>query len=124
MSITIDLVTHDPKQDAFVLVAVEQGPWPPNTTDEQLLRLQNKLLDYVNVAVDGGLAQRYPESLGKPVIIRLDSYDTPREQTEELFFCVAEYVHQSSDIQAAVTNKRYVAGLTFEINQRSLTGDA
>ena len=105
------------------MVAVEQGPWPPNSTNEQLVRLQNKLLDYVDAAVDGGLAQKYPDSVGKTVVVRLDFYDTPREETEQLLFRIAEHVHRSSDIQAAIASKRYVAGLDFEINQRNLTND-
>jgi hypothetical protein len=120
MNVTIDLITQDPKRDSIILVAVEEGPWPSSSIEEQLIRVQNKLLDYVDIAVGGQLARRYPDSIGRQVIIRLDSYDTPREATEQLFFRIAEYVHGSTDIQATITKERYISGIAFEINQRSL----
>jgi hypothetical protein len=70
--LTIDLVTDRPTDGAFILVLVEEGPWDPDETDVQLRRIQDRLYDCVDAAVDGHLAGKYPDSRGKPVVIRLD----------------------------------------------------
>ena len=123
-NVTVDLVTYDPKRDAFVLVVVEQGPWPADAIEPSLRRLQNTLSACIDAAVDGGVAQKYPESGGKLVVILLDCYDTPRDQSEQMLFRVAEYAHSSADIQRAINEKRYVGGLDFEFNWRQLPKDA
>ena len=123
-SVTVDLVTYDAKRDAFVLVVVEEGPWPVEETNANLRRLKDKLSACVDAAVDGGVAQKFPDSAGKLVVIRLDCYDTPQDQSEQLLFRVAEYVHSSAHIRCAVAEKRYVSGLEFEFNWRSVKNDA
>ncbi len=86
-------------------------------------RIQDRLLDCVDAAVDGGVARLHPDSTGKLIVIRLNCYDTPHEQLEEHFFRVAEHVHRSKEIQAAIRDKHYVAGLEFEFNWRTLPND-
>jgi hypothetical protein len=117
---TINLVTYDPKRDAHVLVAVEQGPWPSSDNSDSLRRLQEKLYDYVDIAVDGILASKYPESKGKSVVIRLDCYDTPREDCEKFFFRFAEYIHTSKEIQTAITEQGHIKDIDFEFNWREI----
>jgi hypothetical protein len=123
-SVTIETITHEPKRDAFVLICVEQGPWLPEAVPAHFRRIQDRLLDCVDAAVDGGVARLHPDSIGKLIVIRLNCYDTPQADLEEHFFRVAEYVHQSEEIQAAIRDKLYVAGLEFEFNCRTLRNDA
>jgi len=76
---TVDLVMHAPGEDVWRLVLIEAGTW--DGSQAQLLKLQQKLNTYVAFAVDGGLEERYPESAGKRVIIRLDLYAPPDART-------------------------------------------
>ena len=114
---TIDLVTYDSKRDAHILVAVEQG----DGSTDCLRRLQERLHDYVEIAIDGFLAEKYPESKGKSVVIRLDCYDVPREAWEQFFFRFAEYVHASTEIQAAIANHRNIKDIDFEFNWQRIS---
>jgi len=116
----IDLVTYDPKRKAHILIAVEQGPWTDDTT-AHLQRLQDRLYDYVVIAVDGLLATKYPESFGKSVIIQLDCYDVPRIAVEQFFFSFSEHVHASKEIQAAIKHHGHIKEISFEINWQTLT---
>jgi hypothetical protein len=123
-NVTVETITYDPKRDAFVLIVVEQGPWPPDAINTNLSRIQRRLLDCVDAAVDGGVALKLPHSAGKLVVIRLNCYETPHEEVEQFFFRLVEYVHSSLEIQDAIRQKRHIAALEFEFNWRKLFNEA
>lgn len=116
----IDLVTYDPKRDAHVLVVVETG----DGSTDCLRRLQERLYDYVDIAVDGLLARQYPKSSGKSVVIRLNCYGTPRDACEQFFFRFAEHVHSSAEIQAAIKENGHIKDIDFEFSWQTLTSTA
>ena len=116
----IDLVTYDPKRDAHILVMVEQN----DGGTYSLQRLQQRLYDFVDIAVDGFLAEQYPESRGKSVVIRLDCYDTPRDECERLFFRFAEHIHASSWIQSAIAERGHIKDIDFEFTWNRVTNAA
>jgi hypothetical protein len=122
--VKIDLVTHDPKRDAWKLVLVEQGPWREGDTTDNLRRLQERLDDYTDVALFGSLARMYPESRGRPAVIRLDAYDIPEAEVEAFFYRFAEHTHGSSEVQAAIAEHGYVSDLSFEYHYDTLKNDA
>ena len=72
---SIDLITHDPASDEFVLYLVEDGPWSETEEAMQadLRRVQTRLYDAIDIVIDGQLLERYPESEGKAVRIQVDS---------------------------------------------------
>lgn len=74
----IDLVTED-LNDEWALIIVEVGDW--NGSDEQLMKLQEKINNYLKFALDGEMARLYPEARGKGVRIQLDLYSEPDERT-------------------------------------------
>ncbi len=117
---TIDLLTYDPKRDAHILVAVEQSDGGAYS----LQRLQQRLYDYVDIAVGGFLADKYPESRGKSVVIRLNCYDTPQEECERLFFRFAEHIHASREIQAAITEQGHIKDIDFEFTWNTIANEA
>ncbi|WP_423370924.1 DUF6572 domain-containing protein [Burkholderia sp. LMG 32019] len=71
----LDLVTVDPTSNEYVLVISAMNDWD-DSEEEQTLLLQ-KLNNYVNFALDGGLAAHFPQSKGKPVRIQIDSAARP-----------------------------------------------
>ena len=108
----IDLVTYDPKRDAHVLVMVEQSDGGAYSYE----RLQQRLYDFVDIAVDGYLADKYPETRGKSIVIRLDCYDTPRQECERIFLLFAEHIHGSREIQSAIAEQCHVKDIDFEFS--------
>lgn len=99
---------------------VEQG----DGTTYSLQHLQQRLHDFVGIALDGGLASKYPESRGKSVVIRLDCYDTPRDECERLLFLFAEQIHSSEEIQSTVAKHGYIKDIEFEFKWNTLANEA
>lgn len=119
---TIDLVTHRPIDDAFILVLVEEGPWHDGDVEGQLRRLQNRLCDYLDIAVDGHLAAKFPQSQGKAVVFRLNCYGTPDAPVRDFFAAFTARVAESPGMQQALKTKGFVARVGFEYHWHPLTG--
>lgn len=116
---TVDLITERPDGNGFVLVMVEQGPWGQDEIEPRLRRLQDRLNDYVDIALFGNLAQQFPSSQGMPVTIRLDCYELPRETVEGFFQRFAEHISSSSEITTRIQSGNFVGSLAFELNCRN-----
>jgi hypothetical protein len=98
----IDLVSHDPQRDAFVLVAIEDRSW--NCGDQQLLDLQAKLKNYVSFAEDGQMLAMYPDSAGKPWVIRLECVEEPSADVARLIDAVsAAWIPANGSLVVEVT---------------------
>lgn len=119
-SVTINLVTQR-ADGAFVLGLVEEGEWASDVVDSELRRLQERLYDAVDVAVGGRLTSKYSEAKGRPVVIRLDCCDVPREPVEEFFLRFSDHIRTHSDLQADIRGKGFITGLDFEFNWRHLS---
>jgi hypothetical protein len=66
----VDLVTHDPKTDEYIVIMIEDRPW--SDSPEQLDQLLAKINNYVHFVEDGGLVQNFPQAQGKAVRIQID----------------------------------------------------
>ncbi len=100
------------------MILVEVGPWEPGTEEQQLRRLQTRLYDCVDAAVDGHLAGKYPGSRGRTVRIVLDTYDIPAPVIQPFFKAFTEHVATWTDVQEQIRTQRYVQLLEFEYNPR------
>ena len=67
----VDFVTVTPDGATCCLYVVETEPWPDRPDAGQL---NAKLLNYVEFAVGGQLAETYPQAAGLPVRIVIDAY--------------------------------------------------
>lgn len=67
----LDLVTLDAAGEEYVLIISAMSDWD-NSEEEQGLLLQ-KINNYLNFVIDGGLAEHYPQSKGKPIRVQIDS---------------------------------------------------
>src|SRR3954452_7545798 len=65
----VDLVAES-ADGTIDLVMVQDQPW--TGSDAQVSSLQGKVQTYVSFALDGGLAQQFPEAAGRPWRIVLD----------------------------------------------------
>ncbi len=71
----MDLITVDAVSDAVVLVMIERRGW--GTDPQQFRQLEEKINRYLGYALDGFLAEHYPQHQGKRVQIRLDCAEQP-----------------------------------------------
>jgi hypothetical protein len=88
----IDLITHDPKSDEFVLIMTETRPW--DGSEQRLLQLQQKVNAYLAFALDGQLASMYPASIGKPIRLQLDCISPPDNTTMRFVAMAREQLRQ------------------------------
>jgi hypothetical protein len=118
--LTIDLVTERASDGAFILVLVEEGPWDVCELDARLRQVQERLYDCVDAAIDGHLVARYPDSRGKPVVIRLDCYDAPDEPLNGFLKRFADHIARSPELQRDFVAQGFVQSLSFEYHHRTL----
>jgi hypothetical protein len=71
----LDLVTFDSAGGEYVLVISAMDDWD-DSEEEQALLLQ-KINNYLNFGLNGGLAEHFPQSKGKPMRIQIDSASKP-----------------------------------------------
>jgi hypothetical protein len=67
----LDLVTFDPSTKEYVLILSANEEWD-GSEEEQSLLLQ-KLDNYSSLVLDGEFAEHFPESVGSPIRIQIDS---------------------------------------------------
>ena len=78
----IDVIAHDPKTGEVVLIMNEPNEW--DSTDEQLLSLQERFNAYASFLLDGEMAEAHPELVGKPTRIELRCAHMPDTRALEL----------------------------------------
>jgi hypothetical protein len=78
----IDVIAHDPKTGEAVLVMNEPNEW--DSSDEQLLDLQERLNAYVSFLLDGEMESGHPELAGKPARIEVRCAHMPDSRALEL----------------------------------------
>ena len=78
----IDVIVHDAKTNHVILVMNEPNEW--DSSDEQLLALQERFNAYVSFLLDGELAEAHPELAGKTARIELRCAHMPDSRALEL----------------------------------------
>ena len=115
-SVTVDFVARDLPHGGWAMVLVEQGPWERQQIESNLRRLQERLYSCIDAAIDGNFAELYPDSAGKPVLIRLDAYNIPEAEVREFFERFSGTVLQIPDYATALKTSSIVPSIEFEIN--------
>ena len=108
--ITVDFIAKDPWQ----MVLVEEGPW--HDVPAKLTKLQERLYSCLDAAIDGQLAEQFPESRGQPITLRVDCYGAPREGVEQFFERFSSSALQLPDYKASLATSPHVSGIQFAIN--------
>jgi Family of unknown function (DUF6572) len=78
----IDVIAHDAKTGEVVLVMNEPNEW--DSSDEQLLALQERFNAYVSFLLDGEMAEAHPELARNPARIELRCAHMPDTRALEL----------------------------------------
>lgn len=115
---TIDLITEKP-DGTFVMILVEEGPWSGDA-EGHLRRIQERLFNYVDIAVDGHLASLHPESRGRTVLIRVDAYGTPDGEVSAFVEQFASHVGTSAEVREAISDRGFVRAIDFECSEKEL----
>jgi hypothetical protein len=71
----VDKISLDPVLDKVVLTMIERRAW--GASDRQFEQIEEKINRYMGYALDGFLAQHYPQYEGKRVQLRLECAEAP-----------------------------------------------
>jgi hypothetical protein len=89
----IDVIAYDSKTGEAVLVMNESNEW--DSSDEQLLSLQERFNAYVSFLLDGEMKSGHPELAGKPARIEVRCTHMPDSRALELL----ELIHDQLAFQ-------------------------
>ena len=98
------------------MVLVEEGPWQEDEIETNLRRIQDRLYGCLDAALDGKLAELYPESAGKPILIRIDAYNVPQIELREFFDSFSGNVLRIPDYSSSLANSSVVSNISFDLN--------
>lgn len=86
----IDALGIDQKSGRVVLVIRHDAPW--EGSDAQLYLLQEKLNAYLSFALDGEMAEAWPDFAHRPLGLRIETASAPDPRTLELLGRVRKQV--------------------------------
>lgn len=111
--LTVDMVTEDPNTGELVLYFVEDGPWPedPGQLATLLKRIQDKIFDAAEAAVEGSVAAVFPEFVGRGIRIQIDSPHGCPEELERLVTNVGKLLAEAHEYATAIKNSKFISGL-------------
>lgn len=114
--LVVDFVArgHAPGEP-WLMVLVESGPWDEREVESNLRRIQARMYDCVDAALEGRLADRFPDSRGQNVVVRLDGYDLPEAAVRDFFERFASAALQLPDYAAALESSTAVSSLAFDL---------
>ena len=115
--VMVNFIAFDETRDTCLMVLVE-GPWS-GQTEEHLRALQDRMYGCLEAALDGQLARQFPDAQGKPVVVRIDCYDVPRQEVDEFVVRFADGIGTLPDYAAGASP--YVAAFRFEVNHDTVT---
>jgi len=113
-TVNLDMITHDPASDEYVLYLIEDGPWPDATDDwrECLSRIQRRILSVVDVVTSDKLFQLCPQAVGKAIRVQVDSPQGQPEELAELIDAVRQYLASGkNDFSEAISSSSVVSDL-------------
>jgi hypothetical protein len=113
-SATIDIFTETPQTGEFALIIVEDGPWPDENSDWSncLSRIQSRIYNAMDIAIDGHLAAKYPDAKGRRVRIQIDS---PRGIPKRLMQLISNLRNlldqEKNEYHIAIKQSKFTQGL-------------
>jgi hypothetical protein len=117
--VSVNFVAFDKERDACLMVLVE-GPWD-GEVDGHLRDLQARMFGCLEAALDGQLAEQFPDAQGKTVIVRVDCYNVPQGDVQAFVDRFAEGVASLPDYSTA--SSPHVDDFMFEVNFDVLPDD-
>jgi hypothetical protein len=113
--VTVDFVARDQPHGGWALVLVEEGPWTDDEIEAQLRRVQARLYTCLDAVLDGQVAERFPDSKGAPLAIRLEAHDVPRRQLEDFFHRFSTSVPKLPEFEQSMRNCSSYPAIHFEL---------
>jgi hypothetical protein len=85
-----------------------------------LRALQNRLYGCIDAALAGAIAEKFPESKGKSLVIQVDCYNVRRSDVDAFFEMFSTGVFAAGGYKGVATSSAYVSGIGFAITFNSI----
>ena len=115
----VDFIVRGEADGNWKMVIVEEGPWT-GPLEVHLRRIQNRLYECLDAALDGQLAEKFPGSKGKRLTITLDCYNVPKVEVSAYFERFSKNVLNTHDYKNALQGNKYVPDIAFEVTFDSI----
>ncbi len=86
----IDLIADDSKTGEVALIMLEERPW--DGSELRLFQLQEKINAYLSFALDGEMAEAYPQFTSRKIRLQLDCVGLPDPGVVEFLGMVREQI--------------------------------
>jgi len=86
-------------------------------------RLGNRIAGCVSAVINGQVARRYPATIGVPLTIQVDSYDTPRLEVDILLAKMQNDFDKSPEIQEELRSGRLTSVILLRHRWSDLAGE-
>lgn len=97
----IDVIAQDSKTGEVTLIMLESRPW--DGAELRLFQLQEKINAYLSFALDGEMAEAYPQFVGKKLRLQLDCVGMPGSDVVGFLSMVREQIaFQGIDLEVRV----------------------
>jgi hypothetical protein len=120
--VKIDLVTKRP-DGGCTLVLVEMGPWAGEQKNQNMQRLGNRIAGCVSAIINGHIAHRYTATMGVPLTIQVDSYDTPQLEVNILLAKMQNDFDKSPEIQEELRSGRFTSAIILRHRRSDLASE-
>lgn len=110
----VDFVARGDTDREWKLVLVEEGPW--EELESEMRRLQDRLYNCLEAAVDGLVAEQFPDTIGSAIVIQLDGYNLPDDTVSAFWQKFSSQVLNVPDFAQALASSDFVSDIKFELN--------
>jgi len=114
----VDFIAKGETPNTWRMVLIEEGPW--DEIENELRRLQNRLYDCLDAALDGQLYNKFPATKGMIITLQLDGYNLPEKEVSDFFEAFSANVLNIEDYEIAIKGNEFVNGFEFKLNLESL----
>lgn len=118
---TVDFVAKGDSPEEWQLVLVEEGDW--TFVDRRLHQLQDRLYDCIDAVLDGQLAEKYPETMEKNVIIKVEFFNAPEDKISTFIERFSEGVFSMGDYAEALRSCRFAKSISIKAGFGRLPGN-
>jgi len=115
----VDFVARGDTPGEWQMVLVEEGPWSM-PLESELRRVQERLYGAIDAALEGKLAEKFPESKGKKIVVQLDCYNCPITEVSEFFGRFSKGVFETDDYKRSLKDNQFVSGIEFRSNFKAV----
>jgi MFS family permease len=109
-----DSVSQGRADDEWRVTLVERGPWK-GPAEERFDRLEARLYACVDAIADGRLAQEYPATAGKKIVVELDGRGLPAAELGAFFDRFSKGIQRIPRYKAALAGGAHARVIAFEL---------